>query len=343
MPWKRAPNCATGPSTNTVLLYHGFRSASVDSPVTALPYNEAMQPSRLGVAMILLWLTGTGLSSCVVKRRIITRTGAKTSAPVLLDAQEPALVRKVAEQFEAVQDLNATVDMTPALGTTEKSRVTEYKDVRGYILFRKPADIRIIGLYPVVRNTAFDMVSNGIDFKLYVPAKNSFLVGRNTIEKPSENKLENLRPQHFLEALLVRPLEPDEKVILENFTDEDNAFYILHVVHQSGSGQLQLVRTIWFNRVDLRLARQILLDSAGNILTDARYSNWKDFDGVAFPKHIEINRPHDEYAVVLEVQKMDINKGISDDKFVLEQPAGTKLQRVGLTIPAPASKGSPPK
>jgi hypothetical protein len=47
---------------------------------------------------------------------------------------------------------------------------------------------------------------------------------------------------------------------------------------------------------------------------------------VAFPKHIEINRPRDEYAVVIDIVKMDINKGVSDDKFVLDQPEGTTLQ-----------------
>ena len=78
---------------------------------------------------------------------------------------------RIAQQYEAIHDFNATVDMVPALGTAEKSKITEYKDVRAYILFRKPADIRIIGLYPVVRNKAFDMVSNGTDFKLYVPAR----------------------------------------------------------------------------------------------------------------------------------------------------------------------------
>jgi hypothetical protein len=144
-----------------------------------------------------------------------------------------------------------------------------------------------------------------------------------------------------VDALLVRPVGPDEKVILENFTDEDNAFLILHVVHEAGAGELVLQRTIWFNRVDLRLARQILLDGQGNILTDARYSDWTMFDNVPFPKHVEINRPQDEYAVVLNVVKMDINKGVTDDKFVLQQPEGTKLQTIGQTAPAvaPASKG----
>src|SRR5690242_15080043 len=284
---------------------------------------------RVGIAAPLLCLMSMGLTSCVVKRRIITRVGAKSAQPALLTAQAPDLVQRVADQFAAIRDFTATIDMTPALGSAEKSRITEYKDVRGFILFRKPADIRIVGLYPVVRNTAFDMVSNGSDFKLYVPVKNRFLVGRNTIEQPSPNKLENLRPQHFLDALLVPPVPPDRKLILENYTDEDNAFYILHLVQESSSGQLVLERTIWLSRVDLRLARQIRLDSDGNILSDARYSDWRMYDNVPFPKHIEINRPRDEYAVVLDIQKMDINKGVTDDKFVLNQPEGTQLQTVG--------------
>jgi hypothetical protein len=188
----------------------------------------------------------------------------------------------------------------------------------------------------VVRNKAFDMVSDGANFKLYVPARNRFLVGRNEIDQPSENKLENLRPQHFLEALLVRPVDANrDKLLLENFTDEDNAFYVLHVVHVNGGGELQLERTIWFNRYNLTMARQLIFDAAGNILTDARYAEWQPYDNVAFPKHIEINRPRDEYAVVIDIVKMDINKGVSDDKFVLDQPEGTTLQVVGQA-PAPA-------
>jgi outer membrane lipoprotein-sorting protein len=304
-----------------------------------------MPQVRVGTAALVFCLIALGLPSCVVKRRLITRVGGKTSQPVLLNAQIPDLVKRVADQYNAIHDCNATVDMTPAIGTTEKNRVTEYKDVRGYILFRKPDEIRIIGLYPLVRNTAFDMVSNGTDFELYVPAKNRFLVGSNAVEQPSSNKLENLRPQHFLDALLVKPVTPDEKPLLENFTDEENAFYILHLVHEDSNGELVIDRTIWFSRVDLKLARQIILDSAGNILTDARYSEWRQYDNVPFPKHIEINRPRDEYAVVLDVQKMDINKGVSNDKFVLTQPPGTQLQQVGkagVAVPA-ADRQTPGK
>jgi outer membrane lipoprotein-sorting protein len=293
--------------------------------------------------LLLLCLIPLGLSSCLARRRAFTRSGGKPTQPLLV-ANQSTLVDIIARQYQAIHDFNATVDMVPALGSAEKSKITEYKDVRAFILFRKPGDIRLIGLYPVVRNKAFDMVSDGTNFKLYVPARNRFLVGRNEIDQPSENKLENLRPQHFLEALLVRPIDANrDKLLLENFTDEDNAFYVLHVVHVNGGGELQLDRTIWFNRYNLTMARQLIFDAAGNILTDARYTEWRPYDNVAFPKHIEINRPRDEYAVVIDIVKMDINKGVSDDKFVLDQPEGTTLQVVGQA-PAPApARPAPPR
>src|SRR4029450_8516738 len=124
-------------------------------------------------------------------------------------------------------------------------------------------------------NKAFDMVSNGTDFKLYLPVQGRFIRGRNDLTENSKNKLENLRPQHFLEALVVKPVHPGpEKVLIENFTDEANAYYILHTVHEA-AGDLQLSRTIWFNRLDLRIERQMAFHSAPNIPTEARYANWK--------------------------------------------------------------------
>jgi outer membrane lipoprotein-sorting protein len=146
-----------------------------------------------------------------------------------------------------------------------------------------------------------------------------------------------MRPSAFLDALLVRPIAETDKVLLENLTDEDDAFYILHLVHESAPGQLRLTRTIWFSRTDLQLARQLILDEAGNILTDARYSQWRPYDNVPFPKHIEINRPRDGYGVILDIVKMEINKGISEDKFGLDQPPGTTL--VDLSRPS-ATGGS---
>jgi outer membrane lipoprotein-sorting protein len=259
---------------------------------------------------------------------MITRNGRSTNQ-ALLTTNKQTLETRIAQQYERMQSLNATVDMVPALGTVEKSKITEYKDVRAYILFRKPAQIRLIGLYPVVRNKAFDMVSEGPSFRLYIPARNRFITGRNEITVASQNKLENLRPQHFLDALIVKPVQPDERSLLINLTDESNAQYILGLVRAGDDSNLRLSRSVWFDRLTLQMTRQLIFDSEGNILTDARYSQWQNYDGVPFPKHIEINRPRDEYAVVITVVKMDINKAVTDDKFVLEQPEGSQLQVVG--------------
>lgn len=294
---------------------------------------------RICISALIVCLGSATLSSCLVRRRAFTRAGA-SPAQKLLVTDEAALLAAIAREYNAVHDFNATVDMVPALGSAEKNEITEYKDIRAYILFRKPADIRLIGLVPILRNTAFDMVSDGSDFKLYIPSKNLFITGPNRLEVPSKNKLENLRPQHFVDALLVKPVDTQaDKVLLINLTDESNAYYIILCIHEDPSGNLHLVRSIWFNRLDLQIARQLIFDNDGNILTDARYSQWRPYDNVPFPKHIEINRPRDEYGVVIDIVKMDINKGVSDDKFVLNQPEGTTHKVIGQPAIATEPQG----
>ncbi len=286
---------------------------------------------RVGASLILICLISLGYTSCFARRRLITRkaTGGK-AAPHLLVADEASLIDSISKHYNDVHDFSVTVDMTPALGTVEKNQITEYKDVRGYILFSKPAEIHIIGLYPVIRSKAFDMASNGRDFKLYIPSRNLFLIGNNDVVKPSTNKIENLRPQYFVDAMLVHPIDAEHnKILMTNMTDEDGAYYIVHEIRQTANGNLEMHRALWFNRLDLLLARQLIFDSSGNILTDARYSGWKPWDNVSFPKHIDFNRPQDGIGVVLDIVKMDINKGVPDDKFVLEQPEGTKLRNLG--------------
>ena len=276
-----------------------------------------------------------GLSSCLARRRVITRKGGQQPPRPLLTADRQTLLDSITRQYDAIHDFNATVDMVPALGTAEKSKITEYKDVRAYILFRKPADIRIIGLYP---GGAHQGLRHGLERRRFqaLPALTQSLSGRQERDRAAFRRTSWRicgRSIFWTPCWCAPSISKTEKVLLENFTDEDNAFYILHVVHENGNGQLQLSRSIWFNRSTCSIARQLIFDDDGNILTDARYTEWKTYDNVPFPKHIEINRPRDEYAVVIDIVKMDINKGVSQDKFVLEQPEGSTLQVVGQTPP----------
>src|ERR1035438_7759533 len=99
---------------------------------------------RVALPALLLCLTLSAVtSSCLARRRLIPRAGNTKALQV---ADLPTLLAAVTKQFEVIHDFSAQVDMVPALGSTEKNHITEYKDVRAYIRFRKPSDIRLIGL-----------------------------------------------------------------------------------------------------------------------------------------------------------------------------------------------------
>ena len=283
-------------------------------------------------------VTLAGSAGCLVRRRRIERAAAP-NAP-LLTAQLGQLAETLRQRYESVETLNAVVDLEPAVLSATKGEIAEYKDVRGYILMRKPAWIRVIALYPVVRGTAFDMVSDGATFRLHLPSRNLFLIGDNVIAKPSARKLENLRPQHMLDALLVRPPDsPAEQAVLENWTDPTHASYIVHVLRRDAAGRLQLARKIWFDRVTLELVRQQVFSNGGDLATDVRYEGWQRRGGVAFPEHLIISRPQDEYELSIRFLKTTFNEPLGEEKFELAPPPGVKVQKVEEEGSRPAPAG----
>ncbi len=285
----------------------------------------------LALAAVVLLAPG-----CLVRKLKVIRPGIATTA-TLQSANLAALIDRLQASDRQIRTLTITTDMEPSLGSVIKGEVSELKDVRGYILLRKPNDIRVIGLYPVVRNRAFDMVSNGNDFQLYVPGKNKFIVGKNQLQQLSPNKLENLRPEHIFDALDVMPPRNGEQPVLENDTDEVHADYVVHMMKQAPGGPLLLYRNVWFDRVNLNVVRQEIFDASGDIVSDARYDKYDNVHGTPFPKQIVIMRPKDEYGVTLNILKVDINAQLSNDKFALSQPAGSELIDLSKPRPAPAA------
>src|SRR5437588_7136380 len=155
-------------------------------------------------------LTGCLFRSHKVQPREVSKAPLKT-------ATQAELIEYVNTQAARVQSMQATVDIDTSVGGSKIGKVTDYKEIRGYVLARKPAMLRMIGLMPIVRNRAFDMVSDGQQFRLWIPPKNRFVVGRNDVSQPSKSPLENLRPQHIYDALLLRPIDPENEIaVLEN-------------------------------------------------------------------------------------------------------------------------------
>src|SRR5260370_13994038 len=103
------------------------------------------------------------------------RVERQVSTAPLKSATQAELIDYLNSQATRIKSLQATVDIDTSVGGVKKGRVTDYQQIRGYILLRKPAMLRMIGLLPIVRNKAFDMVSDGRDFKLWSTPKNRFV------------------------------------------------------------------------------------------------------------------------------------------------------------------------
>ncbi|HKW15897.1 MAG TPA: DUF4292 domain-containing protein [Terriglobales bacterium] len=296
---------------------------------------------RYCVATILLAvLSSTG---CLFHTHRVERN---ISPVALKSATKPELVAYINSQAAKVQTMRAAVDIATAVGGAKKGKVTEYKEISGYVLARKPAMLRMIGLLPIIHDTAFDMVSDGRQFKLSIPPKNRFVVGRNDVVVPNpQQPLENLRPQIIYDALLLRAIDQNEFPVMENGMETVNGEkgrkyqqpdYAIDII-RSEDGDRWLSRKIVFNRVNLLPDRQLIYNESGDLVTDARYSDYKDYNAVLFPSTIEILRPEEEYDITLHMVKLDINLPLDTNRFVLEKPPGAQL--IHLDQQPPSSGG----
>jgi Domain of unknown function (DUF4292) len=287
-------------------------------------------------------------AGCMFRTRPVEETYSK--AP-LREASQSALIDSINQQARTIQSLQATVDIDTSVGGAKKGHVTDYKEIRGYVLARKPAMLHMIGLLPIVRTTAFDMVSDGQQFSLWIPPRNRFVVGRNDVQTHNADQpMESIRPQEIYDALLIRPIDPEHEIaVLENSYDilhdakghrvlqED---YELIVIRKKDDNVWLFSRKVVFSRTDLEPHRQYIYDEQGRLVTDARYADYKEYDGTNFPSRIEIFRPQEEYSITLNLLKVEINKPLRDDQFALHPPPGAEV--VNLDRPQPQSSAAVP-
>ena len=272
-----------------------------------------------------------------IKQTTTLGPGAK---PVLKEATREELLDKYNQMASGVRSVNAVVELRPTTGSKYSGVIDEYHEVKAFLMAQRPAEIRMIGQAPIVGTTIFDMTSDGETFRVSIPSKNKFLVGAVALERTSSKPIENLRPQHLLDALLWPEIRKEESVLFEEFNDETARFYVLTVLR--GGYRTEILRKIWFNRVDLNVSRLQTYGPKGLLLSDVHVADWQPLlpgeehpaaaspsSVVAFPRAIRVERPHDDYQLDLQITKVTLNEGLPQDRFTLEQPDGSELVRVG--------------
>jgi outer membrane lipoprotein-sorting protein len=266
-------------------------------------------------------------------------------AGAVMNADAVQLVEAVNHRYEQVNSLTATVDFAASVGGAHAGKQTDYTSIHGYILFRKPKMLRVIGLVPVLRTHAFDLASNGQTFTLLIPPRSRAIQGSNSVAARAANPLENLRPAIFLDSLVIQSISADRMVSLTNSSTDtleprtkqliETPQYDLTVLnpgHPGSSAGLPEVdkplRVIHFSRINLMPTEQDIYNSDGDRETQVLYGPYQSFNGIQFPSTITINRPLEEYRISLTVEKVTFNLPLPDEQFESEVPKGYKVQKM---------------
>jgi len=274
-------------------------------------------------------------SGCSVSQKKVFKP-SEAPAP-LLAATKEELIFKFNQQAEAVHSLNASVSMKLTAGSAYSGVIENYHEVDGFLLAAKPSSIRVIGQAPVVGKNVFDMVSDGQTFCIFIPSKGKFLVGPANLTRPAKKPIENLRPQHLVDALLWEPMPNNRFVLFEEAEEANSHWYILTTivdstvgVQTSGSsaivpGDFLISRKVWFDRTNLSIVRVETFAGEGKLVSDAHYSSWQPAGDMTYPREITIARPADDYELHITIKKVTLNEPIVPDRFQLAQPPGTEL------------------
>lgn len=255
----------------------------------------------------------------------------------VLSATPDQLVQIINRQYDAVDSMFAAVTFTASEGGSLKGSEKTITPFSGYIIIRKPESLRVIGYLPVVHSPAFDMASDGQDFKLWIPPRNEAIEGTDTVTQESANGFENMRPYMFVDSLLIPKIGTDD---LLSVTGDSNTIvdpktrkleiepeYLLTVESRQGAGNWMLVhRVIHFSRINLLPSEEDIYDQNGQIQTQAFYGPMQTFGGEQFPGTITLRWPLQQQQIVITVQKLKVDQPVNNDTFEVKIPRGAKVQ-----------------
>jgi outer membrane lipoprotein-sorting protein len=289
------------------------------------------------------WVVFTALiaafeSGCAVSQK--TAVKSSTAPMPLKTATKDQLVAQLNGSANAIISLNASVTIKLSAGSAYTGVIEQYHEVNGFILAQRPMSIRLIGQAPIVDKNIFDMESDGETFRIFIPSKNQFMVGPANLERPSVKPIENLRPQHLIDAIFWQSIPESDPVLFEEANEARASYYVLTAVRRSRTGgtseegatgptDWEIARKIWFDRADLNIVRIEAYDPAGKLNSDVRYSGWDTFGTTRYARQILLLRPANDYQLQLGITKLAVNEPIEADRFELSQPPGTELVRVG--------------
>ena len=265
-----------------------------------------------------------------------------------------------------------------------------YRSADGEIVVQRPAKILLKVQVPVIKSDVAQMTSDGESFRVAILQDGGsgkykkFVKGTNRADysslqqtlnatdfengaaklKESVNAFANLRPQHFTEAMLVRPTDTvhvySQSTIFQNEIDDTQTkksplrnvmrgYYLLDEFARNANGVLVISRRFWFDRVGVvRLARQQIYGTDGEIDSDIVYGQEGNLTETGeynnLPLQIQVTRPKEKYSMKLTYQTpgdVSIGKAYPATAFVLENSWGLEEVDLDKKLLSPTGSVSP--
>lgn len=274
---------------------------------------------------------------------ISVKTENKTPRLLLTEEATQAQLMSEVNRFARVTSLRAKMDLKFEDNSFAQFGSKEvYRSADGEIVVQRPANILLKVQVPVIKSDVAQMTSDGEKFRVAILQDGGsgkykkFVMGTNradysklqkeldepngdTALKQNVNAFANLRPQHFTDAMLVRPTDADHLYAHSTiFQIEEDAsqqkksplrvvnrgYYLLDEYVRNDLGGLVIGRRFWFDRVGkIRLARQQIFDAKGEIESDIVYGREGNLTSTGdysnLPLQIIVTRPQEKYSMRL--------------------------------------------
>lgn len=317
------------------------------------------------IASFVFTISSCGVSDKVTAPRLLQPLKEATTEQLISEVNRIAEIKslrgKVGIQFE---------DSSFAeLGLVEK-----YRTAAGTVIVQRPEKINLKIQVPFFGTNVAEMTSDGEHFRVAVLQGDTkyrkFIKGTNNAaystlkvdenkdeKKKSEQKtvsvLSNVRPQHFTDALLLKPIQPKSEtgffyIQSEFFNDElenpDDAknkkrvlrgYYLLEELKAKDDNTLKVTRRFWFDRVnEIRLARVQTYDERDEIVSDVTYGIQAVFGEngtIKMPTTVGVLRLKEKYKLTFkydEPAEVLVNEDYPVEAFLLENK--WKLPEVDL-------------
>ncbi len=303
-----------------------------------------------------------GLSGCVSRTVDVV--------PFLAPTENATLDQLVAHinEWRKIDSLVLRVDLQfETVEKAEEGEGRQYRTAQGRLLLERPSRIRLNIEAPILSANIAEMASDGERFQLliYHPDYRALIEGHNDASYGEEVKklnqdpelkkagpIVNIRPQHFTDAFLLSPIpindpytvaflqeehvvEADRRPGAKKNSQVKKSYYVVTAVRL---GENAPRARYWFDRSsELLVKRQQVYDADGRLVADIDYADYlppRGDDGHRFASRVRIERPYDDYALVVNVRShgIMINRDLPDTAFVITAPAawGDSVRHIDL-------------